>query len=134
MKTTLENSYCRPTTEAEWVKLKITNRNPKVMYDCVIYTRGETVEWTEKSCKMFGYTEIPVQNFIDLAEDKTYSLFRLIETGFHNSAFDYYDVVIPKEDKIWQITVAKNGKVTLNGEITNIANFTDLLTLIRFLK
>jgi hypothetical protein len=67
-------------------------------------------------------------------DDKTYSLFRLIEAGFHNSAFDYYDVVIPKEDKIWQITVAKNGKVTLNGELTNIANFTELLTLIRFLK
>jgi hypothetical protein len=123
---TLENSYCKPTTEAEWDLLPNRDlwcRNEDAVFGAIDFRKQ----------KVSGKTEIPVQHFIDLVSDTVNAKWRLLDYGFENMAFDYYDLILKKSEKKWIIS-ARNGEVTLNGELTNVANFTDLLTLIRFLK
>jgi hypothetical protein len=123
---TLENSYCRPKNEAEWKLIGLYN---PIQPFCVEHIKGRK-RYSSRPKKT--KTEIPIQQFIDLLEDRM-ATWRLIEAGFENKVLDYYDISIQKSERKWHISV-RNNEVTLNGELINIANHTDLLTLIRFLK
>jgi hypothetical protein len=122
---TLENTYCRPTTEAEWDLLPNRDlwcRNEDAVFGAIDFNKQ----------KVSGKTKIPVQHFIDLLEDRIVP-WKLEEVGFINNVFDYYDLSIGNSKNKWYLVV-KDGKVTLNGDRINTTTFTDLLTLIRFLK
>jgi hypothetical protein len=78
--------------------------------------------------------EIPVQNFIDLIEDKIVA-WRLVEDGFEVSEYGYTfkSVYVHNPDPVTKIFVdveTENDAVPF----TNVKTYSDLLTLIRLLK
>jgi hypothetical protein len=81
-----------------------------------------------------GLTQIPVQHFIDLIEDKIVA-WRLVEDGFEISEYGYTfkNVYVHNPDIVTGICVDVE---TENDALpfTNVKTYTDLLTLIRFLK
>jgi hypothetical protein len=77
--------------------------------------------------------EIPVQNFIDLIEDKIVA-WRLVEDGFEVSEYGYTfkSVYVHNPDPVTKIFVdveTENDAVPF----TNVKTYSDLLTLIRLL-
>ncbi len=90
--------------------------------------------------KVSGKTEIFVQHFIDLLEDKIVP-WRLEEVGFVNVFYnnDYTDYMLKKNKADVSVCIYFDGTfeivIGIEEEIRmNITTFTDLLTLIRFLK
>jgi hypothetical protein len=145
MKTTAERLrevYCRPMNEAEWdllnVKNRLANNNPNndiVCWDKFAYSTS--LAYMESSVRFdFNKTQIPVQHFIDLIEDKIVA-WRLVEDGFENK----YGA-----DYVYKIGVHTDLYVTPNyyfirgrynsDEVdisVNLKTYSDLLTLIRLL-
>ena len=130
---TLENTYCRPTTEAEWDLLPNRDlwcRNENAVFGAIDFSKQ----------KVSGKTEIPVQQFIDLIEDRIVP-WRLEEVGFEYNEYrgkvlSELSKYITTENENHCIDFDPNDgivKVNLNG-FEGIKTFTDLLTLIRFLK
>ena len=120
---TLDNTYCRPTTEAEWDLLPNRDlwcRNENAVFGAIDFSKQ----------KVSGKTEIPVQHFIDLLEDRIVP-WRLEEVGFEKAIEIYF-----YEIGISNIAFYPEGRVTFGTpeQDFNIKTFTDLLTLIRFLK
>ena len=77
---TLENTYCRPTTEAEWDLLPNRDlwcRNEDAVFGAIDFSKQ----------KVSGKTEIFVQHFIDLLEDRICK-WRLEEVGFVSHQFN----------------------------------------------
>ena len=79
--TTLENSYCVPKTEGEWIMLAPYYPQELRHYDSIKewmhdFTRCGHVNFMKfypnlgVSANNHGRTEIPVQHFVDLVEDK----------------------------------------------------------------
>ena len=135
MKTTLENSYCRPTTEAEWKLIGLYN---PVQPFFVEYIKGKKrYSSRPKSSK----SEIPVQHFIDLVEDRIVP-WRLDEIGFVSHQFNDDCKIFQLVSNSCNLCICIYYDDTLeiclqqdSAEIRlRIATFTDLLTLIRFLK
>jgi hypothetical protein len=101
MITTLENSYCRPKSEAEWDLLypnatwlgKYPSEHSHV---CWLDGGKFLASWPNENADL---TEIPVQHFIDLVSDTVNAKWRLLEYGFENMAFDYYDLILKKSEK-----------------------------------
>ena len=121
--TTLDNTYCRPTTEAEWDLLPNRDlwcRNENAVFGAIDFSKQ----------KVSGKTEISVQHFIDLLEDRIVP-WRLEEVGFEKAIEIYF-----YEIGISNIAFYPEGRVTFGTpeQDFNIKTFTDLLTLIRFLK
>ena len=121
--TTLDNTYCRPTTEAEWDLLPNRDlwcRNENAVFGAIDFSKQ----------KVSGKTEISVQQFIDLLEDRIVP-WRLEEVGFEKAIEIYF-----YEIGISNIAFYPEGRVTFGTpeQDFNIKTFTDLLTLIRFLK
>ena len=121
--TTLDNTYCKPTTEAEWDLLPNRDlwcRNENAVFGAIDFSKQ----------KVSGKTEIPVQHFIDLLEDRIVP-WRLEEVGFEKAIEIYF-----YEIGISNIAFYPEGRVTFGTpeQDFNIKTFTDLLTLIRFLK
>lgn len=120
---TLENVYCVPK-QNEWsLKLK-KYQNPFNGND--ICGKG--------SFNRKNRTEIPVQHFIDLLEDKM-SPWRLLEIGFIAMPYGYEfgSILVICPDPVCKIRVEIDTES--NGTIsTNCQTFTDLLTLIRLLQ
>lgn len=121
---TLDNTYCRPTTEAEFNLVCPTRQ---YIEGRVVFTvAGEPMPHIEP----YYLTEIPVQQFIDLLEDRIVP-WRLEEVGFEKAIEIYF-----YEIGISNIAFYPEGRVTFGTpeQDFNIKTFTDLLTLIRFLK
>ena len=129
---TLENTYCRPTTEAEWEllnnsytdKWRKNNEGYVMRYDC---------HYDESDA------EIPVQHFIDLVEDRIVP-WRLEEVGFKyiKDHTPFYEFSLSKISNLsWAESTSKHGialEIREEQIWFSIHNFTDLLTIIRFLK
>ena len=131
---TLENTYCRPTKEAEWDLVCPTRQ---YIEGRVVFTvAGEPMPHIEP----YYLTEIPVQQFIDLLEDRIVP-WRLKEIGFEYNEYrgkvlSELSKYITTENENHCIDFDPNDgivKVNLNG-FEGVETFTDLLTLIRFLK
>lgn len=129
---TLENTYCRPTTEAEWDLLPNRDlwcRNEDAVFGAIDFRKQ----------KVSGKTEIPVQQFIDLIEDKMVP-WRLVEIGFKyiKDHTPFYEFSLSKVSNLsWAESTSKHGialEIREEQIWFSIHNFTDLLTLIRFLK
>jgi len=144
--TTLENSYCVPKTEEEW-SLMTELHGLQILSDVtfeqfksyIVQNRYLGLAFISGKTDFFrgskdGAQEIPVQHFIDLAEDRI-SSWRLEEVGFTNRIFRC-DLDLAHE---WNGFIVKRkiveqcGMIKLNGEDTSITTFTELLTLIKFL-
>lgn len=129
---TLENTYCRPTTEAEWDLLPNRDlwcRNEDAVFGAIDFRKQ----------KVSGKTEIFVQHFIDLIEDKIVP-WRLEEVGFKyiKDHTPFYEFSLSKVSNLsWAESTSKHGialEIREEQIWFSINNFTDLLTLIRFLK
>ena len=130
--TTLDNTYCRPTTEAEWDLLPNRDlwcRNENAVFGAIDFSKQ----------KVSGKTEIPVQHFIDLLEDRIVP-WRLEEVGFKyiKDHTPFYEFSLSKVSNLsWAESTSKHGialEIREEQIWFSINNFTDLLTLIRFLK
>ncbi len=137
MKTTLENSYCRPQNEAEWKLIGLYN---PVQPFFVEYIKGKKrYSSRPKSSK----NEIPVQHFIDLVEDGICA-WRLEEVGFVPTVLETCNSHHLKLDNGVMVEITEGLYVSAievneDGEIDHmlfqgVKTFTDLQTLIRFLK
>ena len=129
---TLENTYCKPTTEAEWDLLPNRDlwcRNEDAVFGAIDFRKQ----------KVSGKTEIFVQHFIDLLEDKIVP-WRLEEVGFKyiKDHTPFYEFSLSKVSNLsWAESTSKHGialEIREEQIWFSIHNFTDLLTLIRFLK
>jgi hypothetical protein len=129
---TLENTYCRPTTEAEWDLLPNRDlwcRNEDAVFGAIDFRKQ----------KVSGKTEIFVQHFIDLLEDKIVP-WRLEEVGFTyiKDHTPFYEFSLSKVSNLsWAESTSKHGialEIREEQIWFSINNFTDLLTLIKFLK
>jgi hypothetical protein len=137
---TLHNTYCKPNIE-EWEKItallksiekyywrKYDNDGNCFLHDDTVYLSNGTIgDWNTR-------TEIPVQHFIDLIEDKIVA-WRLVEDGFEVSEYGYTfkSVYVHNPDPVTKIFVdveTENDAVPF----TNVKTYSDLLTLIRLLK
>jgi len=141
--TTLENSYCVPKTEEEFILLgydRVPNfhiKGNRVYYAIL----DETDQWT-RSVELYSNlgnlewltNEIPIQHFIDLVEDRI-SAWRLEEVGFIDHGTQFIGVFGSSHIHFTK----SNGRVTVtpydHGKGINayITTFTELLTLIKFL-
>jgi hypothetical protein len=123
---TLENTYCVPKLN-EWNMNLLKHRNPFNGMD--ICGKG--------SFNRNDRTEISVQQFIDLVEDRIVQ-WRLVEDGFENKyAFDYvYKVGVHTDLYITPNYYFIRGRYN-SDEVdiyVNLKTYSDLLTLIRLLK
>jgi len=144
MKTTaqrLSEVYCRPTNEAEWVK-SIPWLNGDYMLSDIAKTSFLAFgDGTISKDPQEGMVEIPVQHFIDLMEDNIVA-WRLVEDGFIktviNKHCDLYTLKNNNCDVCIYIYYDGTFEVWLQDEFTeirmNIKTYSDLLTLIRFMK
>ena len=122
--TTLENSYCVPR-DSEWDKFGLINLNGNI----IIWRSGT---WTISDPTVpQGYSEIPVQHFIDLVEDRI-SSWRIKEYQASKGVRDgFWNVFYISQSHL--ISVEQDGSFNLNGRKVYLDTFTDLLTLIKFL-
>ena len=127
---TLENTYGRPITEAEWDLLPNRDlwcRNEDAVFGAIDFRKQ----------KVSGKTEIFVQHFIDLLEDKIVP-WRLEEVGFVNKYDSDYVYAIDNRTDLYIMLNYNFIRSRYNSDEVdipvNIKTFTDLLTLIRFLK
>lgn len=138
--TTLENSYCVPR-DSEWDKFGLINLNGNI----IIWRSGT---WTISDPTVpQGYSEIPVQHFIDLVEDRI-SAWRLREVEFRSTntndnasnvffrGMSYMASIHVSyiDGKLHDISIEPcGGEDVASIDELNISTFTDLLTLIKFL-
>lgn len=134
-KTELKDVYCVPNTGDDWLLFPFKRyiQNREVCYSinsdkCQTTRRGYNEE--------VGKTEIPVSKFIDLLEDKMVG-WRLEEIGGKYMAITDLTVIELADGKI-EIIISDDGKIMLSvlgvHVYLNIKTFTELETLIRFLK
>lgn len=135
--TTLENSYCVPQTKEEKSRFPHldTENHCGVFYDSDygVLCFDES-EWIHSNGK-----EIPVQHFIDLVEDRI-TPWRIAELGF-SRLVDGYQYIELGDCSIYVFagTISFKIYVMPTSEFAEdirayITTFTDLLTLIKFLK
>ena len=142
---TLDNTYCKPNIE-EWEKItallksiekyywrKYDNDGNCFLHDDTVYLSNGTIgDWNTR-------TEIPVQHFIDLMEDKIVA-WRLVEDGFVfiKDHTPFYEMRLSKVSCLsWSESTKKHGVALEIREEQiwfSITKYTDLLTLIRFVK
>ena len=142
--TTLENSYCVPNN-SQWVELTgyVPNR------DTAIYAVYDAEMGILDACdgEVNYLTEIPVQHFIDLVEDRI-TPWRLEEVSFrstnpNDSASNVFfkrmsymaSVHVSYMDgKLHDISIEPYGSEEVASiDELNISTFTELLNLIKFL-
>ena len=144
---TLHNTYCKPNIE-EWEKItallksiekyywrKYDNDGNCFLHDDTVYLSNGTIgDWNTR-------TEIPVQHFIDLIEDKIVA-WRLEEDGFGRMSPDadrYEYEIDPANNR--SLMVKCDGEVWLSifvfgNEVRhpcNVKTYTQLLTLIELI-
>lgn len=140
MKTTaqrLSEVYCRPKTEEEWGKFKMWNTNlldAKELFPAIIEI-GKTRQCIQRELShdnLIGRTEISVQHFIDIIEDRIVP-WRLEEDGFDVSILPYVKYVMSEFYERHSIQVT--GKfVFLNGwAMKGIKTYTDLINQIKLI-
>lgn len=136
--TTLENSYCVPRTVEEWDMLM----DMDTMCDNDNGTKIMSTKFNETIAGPYhdmGGTEIPVPRFLDLLHDRIVD-WRLEEVGweFVDRIFPYYH--FKPNEKVTLSWSEKQQDAGVGFELAddetwvNITTFTDLLTLISFLK
>jgi hypothetical protein len=132
MKTTAERLsevYCLPKGAKEWGMFGLIDIGTNY---AVWSVDGKA---TVTDCNLPElFTQIPIQNFIDLIEDKIVA-WRLVEDGFEVSEYGYTfkSVYVHNPDPVTKIFVdveTENDAVPF----TNVKTYSDLLTLIRLLK
>lgn len=156
---TLHNTYCKPNIE-EWEKItallksiekyywrKYDNDGNCFLHDDTVYLSNGTIgDWNTR-------TEIPVQHFIDLIEDKIVA-WRLVEDGFGRMSpdADRYEYEMIKYGRLarpWQnysaalrsLMVKCDGEVWLSifvfgNEVRhpcNVKTYTQLINLIELI-
>lgn len=142
--TTLDNTYCRPTTEADVSTLvnidcAYLKHYPEqfLVNDKIMIVDGMMGVWFNST-----RTEIPVQHFIDLLEDRICA-WRLEDEFFIQQNGDELTRDFQKSCKDCEVEIMFEDGHFQDVRIisksfdyidTNIQTFTDLLTLIRFLK
>jgi hypothetical protein len=131
MKTTAERLsevYCLPKGAKEWGMFGLIDIGTNY---AVWSVDGKA---TVTDCNLPElFTQIPIQNFIDLIEDKIVA-WRLVEDGFEVSEYGYTfkSVYVHNPDPVTKIFVdveTENDAVPF----TNVKTYSDLLTLIRLL-
>jgi hypothetical protein len=145
MKTTAERLsevYCRTTTRKKMHEV-ISSVDESVGFGSycglpnsdseMFFYYSESDGYVRVENKKPDRAEIPVQQFIDLIEDKIVA-WRLVEDGFEVSEYGYTfkSVYVHNPDPVTKIFVdveTENDAVPF----TNVKTYTDLLTLIRLL-
>ena len=127
---TLQNTYCKPTREAEWDLLPDRDlwcRNEGAVFGAIDFSKQ----------KVGGMTEISVQHFIDLLEDRIVPwrieelAFKELAKGVWSWSDDGHQILISFEPELnVMLAYSDQGMIPVDG----IQKFTDLLTIIRFLK
>ena len=127
--TTLQKVYCTPTTQEEFDKfglIKLSGHKVMILAGEPTLVKGDYPD----------RTEIPVQHFLDLLDDRIVG-WRLEEIGFsEKSNIEGERFLIIRNDTntdVWFLR-ANNGIVSFSDKTLNITTFADLLTLIRFLS
>lgn len=122
-KTELKDVYCVPLS-ADWTEEMEKMRNPfngTNVCGVGIFKRKDR-------------TEIPVQQFIDLLEDRIVP-WRLEEIGFK---LDHLGDILELHVNGWALSVDNDSSIWLthgdSGTIINISTFTELLQLLKFLN
>ena len=131
--TTLENTYCAPSTEDEWAAIDALNPRVELrMKGAFVYTlkeHGKRRLWVchrEKG----NAKEIPVSSYIDLLHDRIVP-WRLEEVGFMHTVRGIYELNVNPQG---HFTLEYcEGFVYVSAGRTSITTFTDLLTLIQML-
>ena len=147
MKTTaqrLSEVYCKPKSHEDWDAIY-----PKATWMGQYPSSHSHVCYEDTGKYLASYpnenasrTEIPVQHFIDLIEDKIV-VWRLLEDGFVKGELDFReDYYLEDEEGLAVISVridAHKGVTIYQGSknsvtLYGVKTYTDLLTLIRILK
>jgi len=135
-KTELKDVYCVPKTDEEWGQFKMWDESKidaKDLFPCIIEI-GNTKQCIQRGLNhenLIGRTEIPVSKFIDLLEDRMVG-WRLEEIGFvHEVDVDFYILDL---DDYRHIEWNSQEGVAYDDSVLNIKTFTELETLIRFLR
>jgi hypothetical protein len=136
MKTTaqrLSEVYCKPKGAKEWGMFGLIDIGTNY---AVWSVDGKA---TVTDCNLPElFTQIPVQHFIDLIEDKIVA-WRLVEDGLFKAVIDCDLYTLKNNNCDVCICIYYDGtfEVCLQDEFTeirmNVKTYTDLLTLIRFL-
>jgi hypothetical protein len=124
----LSEVYCRPKGAKEWGMFGLIDIGTNY---AVWSVDGKA---TVTDCNLPElFTQIPVQHFIDLIEDKIVA-WRLVEDGFKKPDYRYMlylkDIEI-QVDKHFEVFLQDDNDCKIYFE--NVKTYTDLLTLIRFL-
>ena len=148
--TTLQNSYCVPKTEDEWAELGL---KPHVYAEKSAvfgskddpHNNGVAGPVNPHLLKAIGRVEIPAPKFLDLLHDriapwrlkevgfeKTESFFRLKDLGRYVLETDEYYIVVRFHEHGFTTSWSYINEYS-DGTKYELASFTDLLTLIKFL-
>ena len=129
----LSESYCRPKTEDETERLMDASRSCGFSWNVWIH-EGNWLYFVDGdefnlSGELEGRTEIHVQHFIDLLNDRI-APWRLEEDGF-----DIKDGITYFETVAGSFRIEPDGEVShiVTGRTANVDTYTDLLTLIRLI-
>jgi len=130
----LSEVYCIPQTAKDCKALNVSNGEIGMKLCQSLVSDGKAIFQGNS-----GRTEIPVQHFIDLAEDRIVP-WRLEEVGFKyiKDHTPFYEFSISKVSNLsWAESTSKHGialEIREEQIWFSIHNFTDLLTLIKFMK
>jgi hypothetical protein len=131
MKTTaqrLSEVYCVPQNAKECKALNVSNGEIGMKICKSLVSDGKAIFQGN-----LGRTEIPVQHFIDLIEDRIVA-WRLVEDGFKKQDYGYIFYLKDIEillDKHFEVYLQDNNDCEMYFD--GCKTYTDLLTLIRLL-
>lgn len=142
-KTELKDVYCVPKTEEEWQQLDSTHgfnvvgeENGFVNSNDIVVYEPEGLYQACLRLENSDIKEVSVSKFIDLLEDRIVP-WRLEEVGFvcESVGNEYYLSKYNHEgNQMWDISIFIDNWIYLMGIELNIKTFTEIETLIRFLK
>jgi hypothetical protein len=141
----LEQSYCRPTTEADWADVISANPNlpdrpsrfVELNYDLAYIVDGSVLvfgRFDYYKPKMALRKEIKIHQHVDLMHDSIVP-WRLEEDGFDMTCLPHKLMITEKSFERHIIEVTENARfVFLNGRLMEgIKTYTDLLEQIRLI-
>lgn len=129
--TRIDDVYTVPKTEAD-LETFTNKQSITVIGDIVVYDTYGVLE--NKEHILQTRTEIPVDQFLDLLNDKIAD-WRCFEVGFTIETQEEFYLAEYNEDGnvIWDISIYLNNWIQLSGIYLTITTFTELLQQMKFL-
>jgi len=132
--TRIEDVYAVPKTEEEWKLFPVRVRSDR---EICISSNSRCMTVRLGHCSSLGMTEIPVDQFLDLLNDKI-APWRLLEIGFEkmDGKFPYYSLRDKKIELSWSEKTKHSGVALEIGDEAiwlDITTFTELLQMMKFL-